>query len=84
MAKGQCFQCRYCDRYYVKEIKSFKKINLGWCCQNRYTVDIHAHCDKFLQKKKNIVNTKLLKHYLSDLLTEISEIRKIIEDENDV
>ena len=81
---GQCSECRFCDRYFVKGIKEFKKINFGWCSQRRSTVEIHENCQKFERNVKKVKSKKLLRCYLSDILTEISEIRMIIKEENDV
>lgn len=80
----QCSGCRFCDRYYIKGVKEFKKINYGWCCQRRCTVEVHESCQKFERNVKKVKSKRLLRCYLSDILTEISEIRKIIEEESDV
>ena len=42
-----------------------------------------AWCDNFAPAQKDKRSDRLLKHCLNDLLTEISEIRKVIESEDD-
>lgn len=82
--KETCSGCKFCDRYYIRGVKKFNKINFGWCCQNHKTVDVHENCKKFECKTKSVKSKRLLRYYLSDILTEISEIRRMIEEEKDV
>lgn len=79
--KTECYRCKFLDRYYVKGIKEFQKTNCGWCCKKQETVAIHNGCKEFSVKQTHKRNERLLRFYLNDLLTEISEIRKIIEEE---
>ena len=81
---GQCSECRFCDRSFVKRDKRISKINFGWCSQRRSTVEIQENCQKFERNVKKVKSKRLLRCYLSDILTEISEIRMIIKEENDV
>lgn len=80
--KNECYRCKFLDRYYTKEIKEFQKTKLGWCCKKQETVTIHNSCEYFFAKQKQKRSMGLLRFCLNDLLTEISEIRKIIEAEN--
>lgn len=80
--KTECYRCKFLDRYYIKGVKEFKKTNSGWCCKKQKTVEIHNGCEDFNARSKRKRNERLLRFYLNDLLTEISEIRKIIEAEN--
>lgn len=77
----KCYACRYFDRYYVKEVKRFKKIKFGWCCNCGKAVSSCDGCDKFVFRKPKKIDEGMLKFYLSDLLTEISELRQAVEAE---
>lgn len=76
-----CYRCKYLDRYYTKELKKFSKTPLGWCRQNRKIVSVKYRCEKFSVRIPKKIPGLILKHCLNDLLTEISEIRKVIEAE---
>ncbi len=76
-----CFRCKYLDRYYTKELKKFSKTPLGWCRQKRETVSVKCRCEKFSVRIPKKIPGVVLKRCLNDLLTEISEIRKMIEAE---
>lgn len=80
--KKECYRCKYLDRYYTKGIKEYQKTRFGWCCKKQESVTIHNGCENFFAKPKQTRNMRLLRFCLNDLLTEISEIRKIIEAEN--
>lgn len=82
MECGKCYNCGYLDRYYTKGIKKFDKTKLGWCCKKLNTVTTDGGCEDFKYKKKPRRN-RMLKLALNDLLIEISEIRKVLEAENE-
>ncbi len=78
---NQCFRCKYLDRYYTKGIKSFNKAKCGWCSKKVADVKIHETCDKFAPETKSYRSKSLIKLQLNNILTELSEIRKIAECE---
>lgn len=79
----QCYRCKYPDRYYTKEVKRFCKTKFGRCREKRAEMNIHESCERFEQRASVRGRPKLLKNYLNDLLTEITEIRKVLEEEKD-
>lgn len=76
-----CYMCRGLERYYVKETKRLRRADFGWCCYKRENVEIHGCCDWFATRTYYRKSDKVLKIYLNDLLTEINELRCIIEEE---
>lgn len=50
---------------------------------NIKVVQIHDGCDKYEKRHKQQRTTQMLKYTLNDLLTEISEVRKVLEAEKD-
>lgn len=79
----QCYRCRYFDKYYTKEVKRFRPTKWGWCCQKCDSVNMHYGCEKFLFKPFSKRSNRLLQYSLNTLLTELSEIRKVLEVERD-
>lgn len=77
----KCFNCKHLERYYTKEIKQFCKTKFGWCSEKRNVVDTNGGCEQFGRKPVRRGRHRLLQCSLSDLLTEISEIRKVLEAE---
>ena len=77
----QCYMCRNFERYYTKGVKQYSRTKFGYCREKRDNVGIHECCDKYgyRQHAKRTDGSAL--KYLSDLLTEISELRNVIEDE---
>ncbi len=79
---GKCFQCKYFDCYYTREIKQFKKAKCGWCKKNKEVVKLQNSCVNYIFKQKNVRYDYSIKRFLSDVLTELSELRQILEEEN--
>ncbi len=77
----QCYRCKLFERYYTKGIKQFNRTKLGWCCQKREIVPFDSFCERFLTRPLGKRRKRLIGICLSELLTEISQIRTIIEDE---
>lgn len=77
----QCFRCKKFDRYYVRGVRQFNRTDFGRCCEKQDSVNMHDCCDQFVAKTVRKMPKKMLSYCLSDLLTDISEIRKVIEDE---
>lgn len=80
---GKCSRCKYFNRYYTKGMKQFNKTKFGWC-QKSGVKEASASCPEFSIKQKGDNGLLFLKICLNDLLTEISEIRKILEVENEI
>lgn len=78
-----CYRCRYLDRYYVKGIKRFNKTKIGRCIKSGDTVNVRETCGLFEESPKRSSGKLLIRYCLNDLLTQLSEIRKIIEEEKD-
>ncbi len=79
----ECCRCKHFDRYYTKEPRHFKGIGLGRCCKRGEDVGIHFVCDKFCLRTRKRGFSHLIKHRLSEILDELSEIRKLLETESD-
>ena len=76
----KCFRCRNFSRYFTKGVKKFNETNLGWCGVNQSTVKSNGCCDKYVIKTRINTVSKYVWYTLNDILTQISELRKIIED----
>lgn len=74
-----CLYCRWLDRYYTRELKHFQATAYGRCRKNMLSVEIHESCDGFQKKPVQKRCSFLLEVSLSQLLTELSELRKILE-----
>lgn len=79
----KCFNCRYFKRYYTKELQEFRKTNYGLCYKNGGTVEYCDGCKDFTYKTRTIRDERAVKECLNGLLTELSALRQIIEEEND-
>ena len=79
--KNECFRCQNFDRYFTKGVKRFNEAKCGWCCKKTDVVNIHDSCSLFVLKTHSRKRVRLLCYYLNDILTEISEIRYMIEGE---
>lgn len=78
--KPECFECRDLIRYYTKGIKRFNKSRYGWCCKRQEHVDIHDNCENFNRCRKKGIILYSTKICINDLLTQITEIRNILEE----
>ena len=82
MNNTRCSQCKHFERYYTKGVKRFNKTNWGRCTQKRASVSIYDCCERFKAGVRDRgINNERIKVCLNDLLTEISAIRMVIEDE---
>lgn len=79
---SKCFSCFYFERYYTKEVKHFQKLNFGNCILKRENVSAHGSCDGYRLNSTRKNSKRVLKMYLNDIFTEISEVRKLLEEEN--
>lgn len=84
MGNQRCSQCKHFNRYYLKGVKRFNKTTFGWCTQKRDVVNIHDGCERYKAGVKDRgINNERVKVCLNELLTEISAIRHVIEEEAD-
>lgn len=79
----KCYNCKYFDRYYTKGIKKFDRTEFGWCCKKIQTIKSDEACGSFIFKSKNKRSRILLELCLNDLLTQITEIRNVLEEDAD-
>lgn len=79
----QCYCCKYLDRFYTRGIKRFNKANCGWCSKQKSVMYIHDDCDCFTHASVRRKNRYLIRHALNELLTELSDIRTVLEAERD-
>ena len=79
---NRCSQCKHFERYYIKGVKRFNKTNFGQCTQKRDIVNIHDCCERYKAGVRDRdITDRRVKVSLNDLLTEISAIRQVIEEE---
>ena len=78
----ECYRCRNFLRYYTKGVKQYNQTKFGWCGVKRGNVSVHEGCEQFVLKTRTKKSRMLLGYYLENLLTEISFIRMILEQEN--
>ena len=81
MSSEQCYKCKHFMRYYTKGAKQFNKTKYGWCCTQHEIVHIQKNCERYALKPRMMRSKRLLRYYLNGLLTEISVIRMIVEEE---
>ena len=79
--RKQCYKCNNFERYYTRGVKKYTPTRCGWCCKKVENVDLHDSCEAFQEKRVKIGYKQMRRNSLSNLLTEISEIRKVIEAE---
>ena len=80
--KGECYRCRNFIRYYTRGAKQFNQTKFGWCGAKLCTVSNREGCEQYVFKKPTKKSRETLRICLSNLLTEISAIRQVLEDEN--
>ena len=79
--KHQCFMCEYFSCFYTKEVKRFKRAECGWCFIKAEIIDKFGSCGNYKSKPRKKPKKRVLMNYLSDLLTQISEIKVIVAEE---
>ncbi len=77
----KCFKCKYLNRYYTKGEKRFNITKCGWCNKKNGIAYIQESCDCYVLKSNNRTRSRPIKCTLSELLTELSAIRCVIEEE---
>ena len=80
-------ECQYCMdfvRYYTLGVKKFDQTKVGWCGKKQEMVRNCDACKNFVCRPYIKKCRYSLKHALNGLLAEISEIRKVLESDNDL
>lgn len=78
-----CSKCRHFDRFYIKGVKRYNAIEYGWCCKKVGITETRDTCDNYARKVKSHNSESSIRYVLSDMLTDISEIRCILLDEDE-
>lgn len=73
--------CNYFDRYYTKGVKGFNSTPYGWCCRLGQEVRSGGGCENFVSKRRTAMREKLIRRCLNDILTELIELRKVVESD---
>ena len=81
MGAPVCRKCRYFDQYYTKEIRHFRQTGFGWCRRKKRAVGAEENCEAFSLRERARENNLMLKCCLNDLLTQMTEIREMLEAE---
>lgn len=76
----QCFRCEHFQKYYTKGNTKFVDTKCGRCSETKDTVTLHQSCGKWEQKKYHRFLSLFTKIKLNDILIELTEIRQIIEE----
>ena len=76
-----CFRCKEFDRFYAKGSKKYNKTKFGWCCKKQDTIEANDGCDKYVFKGKDKPSDRPIKLRLDELLTEISQLRLMLEED---
>lgn len=76
-----CYRCKNFIAYYTKGEKRFNKIKIGWCGKRLEEVNLHFNCDKYSPKGYSSKPGYMISYYLDNLLSEITAIRQVIEEE---
>jgi len=76
----RCSTCKHYSRYYTRGVKRFSQTTYGYCSVRKENADIHESCEDYRKRACEKISSMHIKRCLNDLLTEISEIRHVIED----
>ncbi|MDE6294407.1 MAG: hypothetical protein K2L88_07290 [Clostridiales bacterium] len=81
MENKSCSRCKYLDRYYTKGVNRFNRTDLGFCRKRRESVNVReCRCESYeVDRYIGRIGRRAVKVCLNDLLTQITEIRKVIE-----
>lgn len=79
-----CYKCSFFDRYYTKGTKRFDKTRFGKCRKKNEIVDALDSCDECRIVNFNYCSKRAVRRCLNDILIQLTELRQIVEEENDV
>ena len=78
----QCYRCENFSKYYTNDGVRFQKTTFGYCRVNKKIVTIHDSCEKYAYAhRSSFIFDSLLNARLNNLLTEISVLRELIEED---
>ncbi len=77
----KCFNCAYFNRYYIRGVKRFHDTKFGRCGEKGATVENTDSCEEFIRKRRRPRFSDSVQIALNNLLTDISAIRHIIEED---
>lgn len=77
----ECYNCRYFHRYFVIKKAEYERTKFGFCRKKRENVGIHGKCEQFKFKQILYDFDIPIQRKLDGLLTEISALRTIVEEE---
>ena len=77
----KCYNCRYFCRYFVKKKAEYKRTEFGFCRKKRENIDMHGKCEQFKFQEILYCTDTPIRCKLDSLLTEISVLRMILEEE---
>lgn len=80
----KCYICKFLDRYYTKGTKRFTRAKCGWCRKRREIVNSDFGCEEYKYWVQRKGFPRVLKYTINDILTELAEVRKILETEKDL
>lgn len=79
--KSKCFRCRYFTAYYTKGNMRFNRTKNGGCTLHDKTVGNMETCVRFKDGSSWYSRKSSCKRVLYDLLFQISQIRQILQEE---
>lgn len=79
-----CAHCKYFNRFYVCEMRGYKRTEYGRCMKAFKTITENDDCAKFEKKSRPKLSQRILNYKINALLTDISEIRVRMETYYDV
>lgn len=81
----KCCNCKNYECYYLKGEWKYFKAPYGICRAKCKAVSMHDNCEKFVYAEKNYRHiSDLTYYYLSDLMSEISEIVSLLGESDNV
>lgn len=81
--RKQCYNCKYFERYYIKQMSKFEKTKLGRCFLHGNYVNIHDCCQDYVYKPRTKKINGFIQIQLNDILTELTTLRNILEENCD-
>lgn len=79
----KCFRCINFRKYYTRGVTKFNGTKFGWCSGKAASVVNTDCCDEFHPRRNRPMYMDMLQIQLNNLLTDISAVRQIIEEDND-
>lgn len=77
----KCYNCSFFHRYYTQKGIQFVQTKFGFCYKKNEVFPIQHFCDGFIFKNRSITVKSMVQDRLNELLTEISTLRNILQEE---